>query len=84
MNRPSLKVIQNSVFQADENILPDGGWEMQEAIKNNENGKYLNQSNQYQLSKLIIVKCLMELFLSVIYLFIYFNSMNFITFIIVK
>lgn len=84
MNRPSLKVIQNSVFQADENILPDGGWEMQEAIKNNENGKYLNQSNQYQLSKLIIVKCLMELFLSVIYLFIYFNSMNFFTFIIVK
>lgn len=83
MNRPSLKVIQNSVFQADENILPDGGWEMQEAIKNNENGKYLNQSNQYQLSKLIIVKCLMELFLSVIYLFIYFNSMNFFTFIVV-
>ena len=40
MNRPALKDILNGVTQADETILPGGRPEMQEAIKNNENGKH--------------------------------------------
>lgn len=42
MNRYALKDILNGIIQADENILPDGRPEIQEAIKNNENGKRLS------------------------------------------